>query len=102
TQGRFFFTDSIEYEPGAVDRYLRADGMAEHLRALDDAFAQLADFDAASPETAFRSVAEPRGWKAAAPLPAVRVAMTGTTVSPGLFDVVALIGRARAHVRLRS
>ena len=102
TQGRFFFTDSIEYEPGAVDRYLRADGMAEHLRALDDAFAQLADFDAASLETALRSVADARGVKAATLIHAVRVAMTGTTVSPGLFDVVALIGRARTHVRLRS
>jgi glutamyl-tRNA synthetase len=102
TQGRFFFTDSIQYEPGAVDRYLRADGMAEYLRALDDAFAQLADFDAASLETALRSVADARGVKAATLIHAVRVAMTGTTVSPGLFDVVALIGRARTHVRLRS
>jgi glutamyl-tRNA synthetase len=102
THGRFFFTDAIEYEPGAVDRYLRADGMAEHLRALNGVFAQLADFDAASLETALRAVAEERGVKAAALIHAVRVAMTGTTVSPGLFDVVAFIGRARTHVRLLS
>ena len=102
TQGRYFFTDAIEYEPGAVDRYLRADGMAEHLRALDDTFAQLADFDAGSLETALRSVADARGVKAATLIHAVRVSMTGTTVSPGLFDVVELIGRARTHVRLRS
>jgi glutamyl-tRNA synthetase len=102
THGRYFFTDAIEYDPGAVDRYLRADGMVEHLRALDGAFAQLADFDAASLETALRAVADARGVKAATLIHAVRLAMTGTTVSPGLFDVVALIGRARTHVRLRS
>jgi glutamyl-tRNA synthetase len=49
-----------------------------------------------------RSVADARGVKAATLIHAVRVAMTGTTVSPGLFDVVALIGRARTRVRLRS
>jgi glutamyl-tRNA synthetase len=102
TQGRYFFTDAIQYEPGAVNRYLRANGMAEHLRALDDAFAQLADFDAASLETVLRAMGDARGVKAATLIHAVRVAITGTTVSPGLFDVVALIGRARTHVRLRS
>jgi glutamyl-tRNA synthetase len=101
THGRYFFTDAIEYDPGAVDRYLRADGMVEHLRALDGAFAELADFDAGSLETALRAAADARGVKAATLIHAVRVAVTGTTVSPGLFEVVALIGKARTHTRLR-
>ena len=38
--GRFFFTDAIEYDPAAVDKHLRVDGMDEHLAALDAAFAR--------------------------------------------------------------
>jgi len=97
-QGQFFFAEAIEYEPAAVEKHLR--GMAEHLAALDAAFAELAMFDAGSLEAALRLVAEARGVKAASLIHASRVAMTGKTVSPGLFDVLALLGRSRVHARL--
>jgi glutamyl-tRNA synthetase len=74
--------------------------MDEHIAALDAAFAQLDTFDSSSLETALRSVADARGMKAATLIHACRVAVTGKTVSPGLFEVVALIGRARTHERL--
>ena len=45
-------------------------------------------------------MAEARGVKAGTLIHAVRVAVTGTAVSPGLFEVVALVGRARVHARL--
>ena len=51
-------------------------------------------------ETALRPVAEARGVKAASLIHASRVAVTGKTVSPGLFDVLALLGRTRVHERL--
>ena len=38
--------------------------------------------------------------KAASLIHAVRVAVTGKTVSPGLFEVLALLGRTRVHARL--
>jgi len=81
-----------------VEKHLR--GMAEHLVALDAAFAELAMFDAGSLEAAMRLVAEARGVKAASLIHASRVAMTGKTVSPGLFDVLALLGRSRVQARL--
>jgi glutamyl/glutaminyl-tRNA synthetase len=96
-QGRFFFVETIEYDPDAVNKYLR--GMAEHLAALDAAFTELAAFDAASLEAALRLVAEARGVKAASLIHASRVAVTGKTVSPGLFEVLALLGRKRVHER---
>jgi glutamyl-tRNA synthetase len=100
--GRFFFSDSIEYDPLAVDKHLRADGMAEHLAAVAAAFQDLETFDAASVESALRSVAEARSVKAATLIHAVRVAITGKSVSPGLFEVLALVGRERAQARLRA
>ena len=57
-------------------------------------------FDPASTEAALRATAEARGVKAATLIHAVRVAVTGKTVSPGLFEVLALLGRDRVHARL--
>ena len=76
--------------------------MGEHLAALDEAFAALATFDPASLETTLRATAETRGVKAGALIHATRVAVTGKTVSPGLFETLALIGRERVHARLRT
>jgi glutamyl/glutaminyl-tRNA synthetase len=100
TQGRFFFTDTVDYDPVAVEKHLRGAGMAEHLIAVDAALAGLATFDPGSVEQAVRAVAEARGVKGAALIHAIRVAVTGRAVSPGLFEVVALVGRVRTHARL--
>jgi glutamyl-tRNA synthetase len=99
-QGRFFFTDQIEYDTVAVEKHLRVAGMDEHLMALDAAFAAVDPFDATSIEAALRAAADARGVKAATLIHAVRVAVTGKTVSPGLFDVVSLLGSARVRRRL--
>ncbi len=98
--GRFFFTDQIEYDPSAVEKHLRAAGMDEHLEALGAAFASLETFDALSIEAALRAVADARGVKAGSLIHAVRVAVTGKTVSPGLFEVLVLLGRDRVGARM--
>jgi glutamyl-tRNA synthetase len=74
--------------------------MSDHLVAIDRAFAELPTFDAVSLEAALRTVADARRVKAATLIHAVRVAVTGKAVSPGLFEVVALVGRERTHDRL--
>ena len=56
----------------------------------------------ASIEAALRAVAEARGVKAASLIHASRVAVTGKAVSPGLFEVLALLGRMRVHARLAA
>ena len=100
--GRFFFVDSVEFDPAALEKHLRVDGMPGHLRALDAAFAGLPTFDAASTEEVLRRTAEVRNVKAASLIHAVRVAVTGKTVSPGIFEVLALVGRDSVHTRLRA
>ena len=47
-----------------------------------------------------RSVAEARGIKPAQLIHATRVAITGRSVSPGLYEVLELIGRARSCARI--
>ena len=100
--GRFFFVDSLEFDTTALDKHLRVPGMNAHLAALDAAFGELQTFDPASTEQVLRATAESRGVKAASLIHAVRVAVTGKTVSPGLFDVLALVGRDKVRARLRA
>ena len=102
SQGRYFFTDALEYDEAAVAKHLRVAGMDGHLEALSAVWAALDPFDAAAAETSLRTVAEARGVKAALLIHAVRVAVTGRAVSPGLFDVVALLGSDRTRERLRA
>jgi glutamyl-tRNA synthetase len=102
TQGRFFFTDTVEYDEAAIVKYLLGERMAEHLGAVDAILTGLADFEPVSIEKAVRSLAEERSVKAATLIHGIRVAITGKAVSPGLFEVVALVGRDRTRARLRA
>jgi glutamyl-tRNA synthetase len=99
TLGWFFWSDAIEYDPAAVDKHLRAPDMDGHLSALEAGLSGLESFDPASLEAALRAIAEVRGVKAASLIHAVRVVVTGKTVSPGLFDVLSLLGRIRVQSR---
>ena len=96
-QGRFFFSHTIAYDEAAVARHVRVDGMREYLLALAAALEALPTFDAVSIEAALRATAEARGVKAATLIHAARVAVTGKAVSPGLFEVLALVAKGHSN-----
>jgi len=100
--GRFFFTDAVDYDQRAVAKQLQGEAVAGHLRAFDAALAQLSAFDQTSIEGTLRAVAEARGVKASVLIHPVRVAITGKTEGPGLFETIALVGRERTHARLAA
>ena len=99
-QGRFFFTDAIEYDRGRGREANAVEGMREHLAALDAGVRRL---DALRCGVARSGAArDGRGVRceSGALIHAIRVAVTGKAVSPGLFEVLALLGRERVHERL--
>ena len=57
-------------------------------------------FDVEHVEAALREVVEKRGVKPKQVFQPVRVAIAGTTVSPGIFESVALLGRDRTLERI--
>jgi glutamyl-tRNA synthetase len=100
--GRIFFSDAIDHDPAAVAAHLSGPDARAHLAAVGALVARVSPFDAPTIETALRALASERGTKAATLIHATRVAVTGRTVSPGLFEVVALLGRTRTLARLAA
>ena len=70
------------------------------LAAAHDALAALAEWDEASLEAAIREVAESNGVKLGKLAQPLRAALTGRTTSPGIFDVLALLGREESLARI--
>ena len=97
---RPFLEAPSDYDADGRAKHLSAPGLADHLRALRDAYAVLDPFTEAVLEQTLRSVAEARGLKAGALIHATRLALTGRTVSPGLFEMLRLLGRDEALARL--
>ena len=100
--GRFFFTDSLAYDPDAVKKRLRKEGVAAMLAELDRDLARVEPFDLATLETAVHAYAERIGRKMGDVVNPVRVAVTGQGVGPGLYDCLAILGRDVCRARIRQ
>jgi glutamyl-tRNA synthetase len=94
----FLFDEPVD-DPKARERWL-TDGGAEALADARGALASLETFDAPAIEGALREVVERRGVKPKDVFQPVRVAIAGTTVSPGIFESVELLGRERTLERI--
>jgi glutamyl-tRNA synthetase len=99
-RGMPFFSDQIVRDHSAVRKHLADPVILPHLAALRDRLNQLDVFDPEILEVALRTTAEEREIKAATLIHATRVAVTGQAVSPGLFEVLTLIGKRRVIRRL--
>jgi glutamyl-tRNA synthetase len=91
----FFFQDA---EPDTAD----LDGGEPMLAAADDALASLEPFETTAIETVLRDAAERLGLKPRQAFQPIRVAVTGSKVSPGLFESIELLGRETTLARLRA
>ncbi|MDH3525466.1 MAG: glutamate--tRNA ligase [Acidobacteriota bacterium] len=99
-QARFLLLDEIPYDAKAARKHLRRE-IEPALQDLHDRLAGLDAWTADTLEAAFEEVRAGHGdlpmGKLAQP---VRVAITGTAVSPGIFDTLALLGQRRAVGRI--
>jgi glutamyl-tRNA synthetase len=87
-------------DPAAFERTIGRDGGAESLRAARDELASVEPFDAEHIDAALRGVVERLGEKPGRVFQPVRVAIAGTTVSPGIFESLALLGRDESLARI--
>jgi len=95
----YYLHDDITIEPEVAAKHL-AKANADAVRDLRAALAALPNWDAAAIQSAFESVLERHGLALGKLAQPVRVALTGGTVSPGIFEVAEVIGRDRVLARL--
>jgi glutamyl-tRNA synthetase len=76
------------------------DGAVENLSRSREALANVEPFDEAGVESALNGLVEELGVKPGKLYQPIRVAITGTTVSPGIFESVALLGRDATLARI--
>jgi glutamyl-tRNA synthetase len=96
-----YMVDTVSYEPQAAKKFLTPEmkaPFAELLTALE----QLDGFDEKKLEEVFQGVVEKLGLKLGKVAQPVRVALTGKTVSPGLFEVIDVLGKGTVLGRLRE
>ena len=104
-QGRAFFTDDFDYQEDAVEAYLSVSPedpkLVAALKQLLEAYQALRDFDLVTTEKTLRSISSAEKVKAGHLIGAVRVALTGQKVAPGIFEVIIALGQATVVRRLQ-
>jgi glutamyl-tRNA synthetase len=95
-----FLLDGPVEDPAAFERTIASDGGVEILSAAREALAATDPFTEEGIEAALRGVVERTGLKPGKVFQPVRVAISGTTASPGIFESVALLGREAVLARI--
>ena len=95
-----FLFDGPADDPKAFQKVIGSNGGLECLKAAREALARAEPFTVENVEAALREVVESRAIKPAKVFQPVRVAIAGTTISPGIFESVALLGRDETLARI--
>jgi glutamyl-tRNA synthetase len=95
----FIFDGPVD-DPDAFERVLGAAGAAQALSDARAALEELGLWDESGVERVLREVVEARGVKPKEVFQPVRVAISGRTISPGIFETVALLGREETLSRI--
>ncbi len=95
----YFYAGEIEYDEKAAGKFLTP-GMADVLKDLTERLSLTEPFTAAEIQKAFEGIMDERELKLGTIAQPVRVALTGGTVSPGIFEVMEILGKDEVIRRL--
>ena len=95
----YLFADPQEYDPKGVEKHLADPAILSHLQSYTTALAS-AEFEAAALEANLRECADAASIKAGQLIHPIRLGLTGRTVSPSLFDMMAVLGKETVVRRL--
>lgn len=97
---RFYFEDDVHYDEDAARKFLIPSAL-EVITLLIDRLSLLSVFEHKALEDAFLEVMNTTGLKLGKIAQPVRVALTGKTASPGIFEIMAVLGREPVLTRLK-
>jgi len=96
----FLFEDFEDYDEMSWEKVMTKDGVKQILSGARDTLSDLEEWDHGSIEKALRGMIESMGIGVGKALQPIRVAVTGTSVSPPLFESLAALGRDKSLERL--
>jgi glutamyl-tRNA synthetase len=100
-QAQPYLRETIAYDADAVAKQWKdRSATAQVLSAVRETLSRLHAWEPDIMESALRSLAEARGVGAGKLFQSLRVALTGSVASPGIFDVLKLLGRERSLARV--
>jgi len=99
-RSRFLFNDEITFDEKAKEDYLGSQSQIKILKALNQKLGSLEDFDPLSIEQVIKALSDELGVKTADIIHPARVALTGAAATPGIYEVIHLVGKERALKRL--
>lgn len=97
----FYYLDDIIYDEKAAQKFLKPEAL-EPLKLLADKLEALEGYAHSDLEDAFKAVMDQTGLKLGKIAQPVRVALTGRTASPGIFEIIAILGNDRVVSRLKK
>jgi glutamyl-tRNA synthetase len=100
-QAHFYYTQAIDFDEKAAKKYLKGN-VIEPLKDLHRRLEQQNDYSQANLEAVFKDLLETYGIKLGKIAQPVRVALTGTSASPGIFEIIAVLGKAQVVPRLAN
>lgn len=95
----FFFLEDPKIDPQAEKKFLNQD-LSKEFKLFIERVDALDKFDLESIESAFRDLVKELGMEAKALIHPIRVALSGKTIGPGLFEIIYYLGRQRTKKRL--
>lgn len=95
----FYYLGDIIYDEKAAQKFLKPEAL-EPLKLLADKLEALEGYAHSDLEDAFKAVMDQTGLKLGKIAQPVRVALTGRTASPGIFEIIAILGKERVVPRL--
>ena len=104
-QTRYFFTDEFEYDPKAVKKWWgnseeKRDNTRNILTNISQIVEEIPTFDIETIEAAIWKYTDENNIKRVAAMQALRIALTGASFGPSLFDIVVLLGRNEVLKRI--
>ncbi len=98
---RFYFEDRITYDEAGAKKFFKPEVLSP-VQLLIEKLDALAEFTHEALEQAFLAVMDATGLKLGKIAQPVRMALTGSTVSPGIFEIIEVLGKEKTLERLRA
>jgi len=97
----YFYRDDFEYEEKGYRKYLAKENTPKLLNAVVERLSGIVDWNLETVEDAVRKAGAEMGAEKGAVIHPVRLAITGRSIGPGLFELMEVIGKERCVERLR-